>query len=331
MTATGPLVEPTQPGWWRRLGVKFSDGTGRWLAEHRAVTLILTVLGGVSAALSPFLWLSIPEGGTTVFLFSNEAWWITFRVISIAAGVLAVLAVVGDKVADAWEVRASSRTIAEGERAAEKSILDLNVVLNEAIRTLFLTGKGQAQAVEALRRIVVQMAAQAVGPGTRATSYNLHREKDDRRVLKDAVHGTWDRRDKPNKPFYERLDPDLIIWTMMDREDDEPEVHDYPEEIPGFDWSTKIERYKTFFNVPVKAGSVQLGMLSVNNRDVGAIGGAQRAVIIAMAKALALATAAANGAKIMNEETDRQTARDALQPMSETTASVTATEDGSTK
>lgn len=308
-----------------------SDKAGEWLATHRAVTLLLTVLGGVSAAVSPFLWLEFPEGGTVVFLFPNEAWWVTLRVLSIAVGVLAVLAVVGDKVADAWEARASSRTIAEGERAAEKSILDLNVVLNEAIRTLFLTGKGQAQAVEALRRTVVQMAAQAVGPGTRATSYNLHREKDDRRVLKDAVHGVWDRRDKPNKPFYERRHPDLIIWTMMDREDDEPEVHDYPNEIPGFDWSTKIERYKTFFSVPVKAGTVQLGMLSVNNRKVGAIGGAQRAVIIAMAKALALATAAANGAKIMNEETDKQTARDAVQPMSELTASVTATEDGSTK
>ncbi|KAA9131166.1 hypothetical protein [Microbacterium caowuchunii] len=331
MTTTGPLVEPTPPGWWRDLGIKVGDGLGEWLAEHRAVTLFLTVLGGVSAALSPFLWLNIPEGGTTVFLFPNEAWWIFFRVVSIAAGVLAVLAVAGDKVADAWEARASSRTIAEGERRAEKSILDLNVVLNEAIRTLFLTGQRQTDAVEALRRTVVHQAAQAVGAGTRATSYKLYRGKDDRRVLKEAEHGVWDRKDHPNAPFYERVDPDLIIWKMMDREDDEPEVHEYPEEISGFDWSAKIERYKTFFSVPVKAGSVQLGMLSVNNREIGAIGGAQRAVIIAMAKTLALATAAANGAKIMNEEADKQTARDALQPMSETTASVTATEDGSTK
>lgn len=324
-----PLPEPTSPKWWNQLGLKVSDKAGEWLARHRALTLLLTVLGGVSAALSPFLWLDFPEGGTVVFVFSNEAWWIFFRVVSILVGVFAVLAVVGDKVADAWEARASSRTIAEGERAAEKSTLDLNVVLNEAIRTLSLTAQRQADAVEALRRIIVQQAAHAVGPGTRATSYNLIREPSGQRVLKEAEHGTLGRRDKPNKPFYERLDPDLDIWRMLDREDDEPDVHSYPEVIPGLDWSKK--KYKTFFSVPVKAGNVQLGMLSVNNTEVGAIGGPQRAVIIAMAKALALATAASIGARIINELAEQQTERDAIQAMSEASDTVTATEEGSSK
>lgn len=302
------------------------DSVGRWLANHRGVTLALTVLGGISAALSPFLWLNIEEGEAVVFVFSNEMWWVIFRFLSIALGVLAVLAVVGDKVADKWEARASSLTIAAGERAAEKSILDLNVVLNEAIRTLALTGQRQSDAVEALRRTVVNQAAQAVGPGTRATSYKLHREKDGTRVLRDAEHGVWDRKDKPNKPFFERLDPELEIWRMLDREDDEPEVRSYPEDVPGLDWSTKIERYKTFFSVPVKAGNIQLGMLSVNNKTDGTIGGPQRAVVIAMAKALAIATAASYGAKIINEQAEEQTARDALEAMSEVNATVAATQ-----
>lgn len=319
------LPTDNEPNWWSRA----RDSIGERLSKRRGLTLSLTVLGGISAALSPFLWLNIPEEDKIYFFLSNEAWWISFRLASIAAGVLAVLAVVGDKIADGWETRTSSRTIAEGERASEKSILDLNVVLNEAIRTLSLTGQRQADAVEALRRTIVNQAAQAVGPGSRATSYKLHWERDGRRVLKDAEHGVWDRKDKPNKPFYERLDPDLEIWRMLDREDDEPEVHSHPEVIPGLDWKTKTDRYKTFFSVPVKAGNVQLGMLSVNNRSIGTIGGSQRAVIIAMAKALAIATAASIGAKLLNEQADEQAARDALQAMSEGTANVAGSGEGS--
>jgi hypothetical protein len=330
---TGNELVPQEAPWWRRVGVKIGDDVGEWLSNHRRLTLALTALGGLAAVLSPLLWvnLSPKEAATVVFLYSNEAWWVTARVASVVAGGLAVLAVIGDKVADAWDAKTASRTIFAGERAAEKSILDLNVVLNEAIRTVYLTGPRQADAVESLRRTIVNLAAQAVGEGTRATSYKLYREEDDSRRLDDAEHGVWGRRDMPNEPFVERVDPDLVIWRMMDREDDEPDVHSYPEVVPGLDWSTKIHRYKTFFSVPVKAGSVQLGMLSVNNRKVGAIGGAQRAVIIAMAKTLALATAAANGAKMMKDETEKQTERDALRGMSDTSASVTATEEGSTE
>lgn len=320
---------PDMPGHTHRRD-KAVDATGEWFAKHRALTFVLTVLGGVAAAFSPLLWTNLaPEQAETVqFIFPNQAWWELFRLASIVLGVLAVLAVVGDKLADRWESKAASLTVAEGERAAEKSILDLNVVLNEAIRTVFLTGQRQSDAVEALRRTVVNQAAQAVGPGTRATSYCLRRENDDRRVLDEAEHGVWGRNDKPNKPFFERLDPDLDIWRMLDREDDEPEVRSYPEEIPGLDWESKKNRYKTFFSVPVKAQNVQLGMLSVNNRDVGAIGGPQRAVIIAMAKTLALATAVSNGAKIMNEQFEQQRDRDALHQMSDTSATVTATGKG---
>jgi len=74
---------------------------------------------------------------------------------------------------------------------------------------------------------------------------------------------------------------------------------------------------------------VQFGMLSVNNREVGAIGGPQRAVIIAMAKVLAMATAASCGAKALIEEAENQTARDAFPTMSATGATVAAVEEGS--
>lgn len=327
MTGALPITpEPSDTAWRRGL-----SRTGEWLAGHRKLTLTFTILGGLAAVFSPFLWLNIPDGATVVFLYSNEAWWVTFRVASIVAGVLAVLSVIGDKMADAWEAEAASRTVHEGERAAEASILQLNVVLNEAIRTLNLTGKRQEDAVEALRRTIVNQAAQSVGDLTRATSYRLYREKTDLRVLKDAEHGVVGRRDKPNKPFYERLDPELEIWRMLDREDDEPDVRSYPEVIEGLDWEAKKDRYQTFFSVPVKAGNVQLGMLSVNNKVVGAIGGPQRAVILAMAKVLAMATAAAKGPKIMNELVAEQEKRDGLPGMSVPSDTVTASEEGSTE
>ena len=319
--------EPGDSPWHR-----VPDSVGKWFAGHRWVTLTFTLLGGVAAVASPFLWLNIPDPTTVGFLnFTHEAWWVTFRVISIALGVLAVMSVLGDKVADAWEAQAASRTLQEGERAAEASILQLNVVLNEAIRTLNFTGKRQEDAVEALRRTVVNQAAQSVGDLTRATSYNLYREKGGKRVLRDAEHGVVGRRDKPNKPFYERLHPGLEIWRMLDREDDEPDVHSFPEVIEGLDWEAKKDRYRTFFSVPVKAGNVQFGMLSVNNKLVGAIGGPQRAVIIAMAKVLAMAKAAANGAKVINEMSAEQEKRDGLPGMSMASATVSPSEEGSTK
>lgn len=328
MTGTVHTTPELSDTAWRR----GSDRVGAWFARRRLLTLVLTILGGLAAVVSPFLWLNIPDPTAVTFLnFSNEAWWVFFRVVSIALGVFAVLSVIGDKMADAWEAKTASRTLQEGERAAEASILQLNVVLNEAIRTLSLSGKRQEDAVEALRRIVVNQAAQSVGDLSRATSYNLYREKDGKRVLKEAEHGVVGRRDKPNKPFYERLDPKLGIWRMMDREDDEPDVHSYPEEIEGFDWETKKDRYLTFFSVPVKAGNVQLGMLSVNNKIVGAIGGPQRAVIIAMAKTLALAMAAAKGAKVMTELSAEQEKRDGLPGMSVASDTVTPSEEGSTK
>lgn len=327
MTASVPISAQLSDSAWRR----GSDRVGRWFAAHRRVTLTLTLLGGLAAVFSPFLWLNIPDGATVVFLYSNEAWWVTFRVLSIVLGVAAVLSVIGDKMADGWEAKAASWTLQEGERAAEASILQLNVVLNEAIRTLNLTGRRQEDAVEALRRTIVNQAAQSVGDLTRATSYNLYWEKDGTRVLRDAEHGVVGRRDKPNKPFYERLHPDLEIWRMLDRDDDEPDVRSYPEVIEGLDWAAKKDRYLTFFSVPVKAGNVQLGMLSVNNKVVGAIGGPQRAVILAMAKTLGMATAAAKGTKLMNELVAEQDARDGLPGMSVASDTVISSEEGSTE
>lgn len=310
--ATTPPADPWVNPVMHRVGV--------WLSAHRKFLLALTALGGLAAVMSPWAWIGIPNGAEVWWLMSNDQWLITFRVLTIGVGSFAVLAVIADKMADAYDAHIASLTIQEGEKAAEKAIDDLNVVLGEAIHTMFLTGKTREEAVESLRRTVVLQSARSVGAGSRATSYNLHREPSGLRVLKDAAHGAEQgRKDKSNTPFYERLHPQLEIWRMLDREDDEPDVRTEPEVIEGLDWSKK--EYCTFFSVPVKAVGVQLGMLSVNNSKEGSIGGPQRAVTVAMARTLALAIAAMKGPKEMKELA-------ALQGMSEPGDTVTAVGEG---
>lgn len=328
MTASVTVPHPASDGWRSATW----NATGRWLSKHRNLLLLLTALGGIAAVVSPWLWLNVHKGGEVVFLFSNETWWYTFRVASIVIGVAAVLAVIADKVADGYDARVAKLVVHEGEKAAEKSIDDLNVFLGEAIRTMFFTGRRQEDAIETLRRTMVTQSARSVGLGSRATCYNLHREPTDKRVLKEAVHGIeHPRRDKSNTPFFERLDPGLDIWRMLDREDDEPNVRSCEDEDPvvGLDWSKK--EYKTFLSVPIKAVNVQLGMLSVNNSELGSIGGPQRAVTLAMARTYALVVAASKGAAAMNDLAAEQDKRDALRQMSETSATVAASEEGSTK
>lgn len=97
------------------------------------------------------------------------------------------------------------------------------------------------------------------------------------------------RYDKPPRPFIERETPQLSIWQELDEPDETREVISAPQVVEGLDWSRK--KYTTYYSVPVKARNIVFGYLSVNNSVDGAIGGAQRATILAMARVFALAMA----------------------------------------
>ncbi|WP_411721999.1 hypothetical protein [Mycetocola sp.] len=221
--------------------------------------------------------------------------------MGITAGCLAALAILGDQAADRYENKASTLTFKESEVTAEKAVDDLNVVLSEAIEVMFLAGAAKAEAIRALRRTVARQAASSIGEGSRATYYSLKRESGGLRILGQPKHGKEaGRYDVPDRPFIEKEDRAHPIWELMDRADEEPEVHSYPEEVYGVDWTTK--KYTTFYSVPVKANTVQLGMLSVNNSQVGSIGGAQRAVLLAMARTMALVIASHKGPRLLNTQ-----------------------------
>lgn len=254
-----------------------------WLKKWWILTC-LTLVGGVVAALGPLL-TSIPDSAP----------------VRIIAGVAAALALAADKLADHYDKKAASATFRESERLAEKAILDLNVVLGEAIEVTFLSGASRREAIKSLRRTVARQAASAVGAGSRATYYTLARESGGKRILKDAVHGVQPGRfDQPMQPFIEKDDEQLNIWRVLDRADEEAEVVDKPAVVPGLNWDRK--KYATYYSVPVKAKQVQLGLLSVNNTNEGAIGGPARSAVLAMARTMALVVAAEKGQGALNTQ-----------------------------
>ncbi|MDN3444142.1 hypothetical protein [Microbacterium sp. APC 3901] len=251
------------------------------------VFTLTTFVGAVVAVFGPLIW-------------ADPGWhW-----VRVLAGVAAAVAILGDKFADRYDQKVSTLKFLESERSAEKAIDDLNVVLSEAIEVAFLTGRARDEQAKALRRTVARQAASAVGDGSRATYYTMRREGGGQRILDSAVHGTeHGRYDRPDRPFVEREDPQNTIWTLLDRADEEPEVCNAPDEVYGVDWKKK--KYDTFYTVPVKAKSVQLGLLSVNNASAGAIGGPQRAAVLAMARTMALVITVIKGPTSMNSQQAR--------------------------
>lgn len=255
--------------------------------KRRQVFTIVTFVGAVVAVIGPLLW-------------GDPGWhW-----VRIVAGIAAAAGIVGDKLADRYDSTVAKLKFRESEFLAEKAIDDLNVVLSEAVEVMFLTGRPRDEAAKALRRTVARQAASAVGDGSRATYYTMRREAGGSRILDSAVHGTeHGRYDRPDRPFIEREDPENTIWALLDRADEEPEVCNAPDEVYGIDWKQK--KYDTFYTVPVKAKSVQLGLLSVNNATAGAIGGPQRAVALAMARTMALVVTVIKGPSSMNSQQAR--------------------------
>ena len=278
-----PEPEKKGPGW----VVKFFGPLSSFLRR----SFILTGLTLVSAVLV----VGIPQW----FLLKNGRTDPAWAPLSVAAGIVIAVAVVLDRIADAYEKRIAAGTLTGSEESAENTVTDLNTFISEALEVTFLEGNARMKHIKALRRILVLCAAKCVGPGSRATYYTLRVLPDKTRILGAPQHHCeYGRYDKPSRPFIETEDTDHSVWQIMDGPDQEPRVHSEGEEIYGLDWTRK--KYKTFISVPVKAGEVQFGFLSVNNARVGAIGGPQQATILAMARIFALVLSNARGPRLMN-------------------------------
>jgi hypothetical protein len=254
-----------------------------WL-KQKFVLPVVTFIGAVVAVFAP--------------LVLTDAGWAPLRIL---AGVLAAISIVADRLADTYEKKLALITFRESERSAEKAVDDLNILLSEAIESMFLEGSARVEAIKALRRTLARQAVSSIGEGSRASYYPLRRGEGGTRILDRPLHATAHGRfDKPDRPFVEAETPLHEVWRILDRADEEPEVRSAPEVVGGVDWNNK--KYDTFYSVPVKANMVQLGFLSVNNAKVGAIGGPQRAVVLAMARTMALVIAAQKGPKFLNSQ-----------------------------
>lgn len=271
--------------------------------EKPELGLVLRAIGPLALWLRTYWILAIAIFLGAVFnayaaLALTSPEWIALR---ITAGVVGAAAVIADRIADAYEKKLNSITFRESERSAERAVENVNIFLSEAIEAMFLEGSAREASVRALKRTLVRCAAGAIGDLSRASYYPMRRVEGGSRILDRPSHHTeHGRYDKPDRPFIEAEDPVHEVWAIMDRADEEPEVRSEGEAVYGVDWTKK--KYKTFYSVPVKANMVQFGFLSVNNAKVGAIGGPQRAAVLAMARTMALVIAFTKGPRSLNTQ-----------------------------
>jgi hypothetical protein len=207
----------------------------------------------------------------------------------VAFGIAAAVAVFVDKIADAYDGLQSDLEFAGSESAAEASVSSLNAFLAEAIEVSFLDGDVRENAMISLRRHLVTFACKSIGPGTRASYYTLDPHEAGIRVLGQVEHAVEGRRDKPDRPFEELKSPKHDVWSILSGADERPDVQNNPDRVRDLNWDEKP--YDCFVSIPVKARGVQFGLLSVNNATKQSIGEAQRAVLISMARAMAMAYA----------------------------------------
>lgn len=223
--------------------------------------------------------------------------------MTIVAGIVAAIAVLLDRVADAYDKRDADLVYKASESTAQASVSELNNLLTEAIACTFLDRTARSTSIDGLRRNLVHFAAHSVGPGTRATYYTLIEDKAGVRVLGDPQHSTTvGRQDMPARPWLEHENPTHPMWALLDAADQHPVVRSKPDNVGDTDWNT-VE-YDTFITIPVKARGVVFGVLSVNNSTAGAIGDAQRAVILSMARVMALTLAFDTGVTTMKDRSN---------------------------
>ncbi|MFL0361344.1 hypothetical protein [Curtobacterium flaccumfaciens] len=210
--------------------------------------------------------------------------------VTITFGIVAAIAVLLDRIADSYDKRDRNRELSGSESTAEASVSELNSFLREAVEVTFLEGDARAAAMSGLKRNLVRFAANSIGPGSRATYYTLLDATPGARCLGDPQHATTvGRTDMPSRNWFETKNPTHEMWRILDAADSHPKIRNVPEAIGDTVWGEVP--YDTFLTVPVKAHERVFGVVSVNNATAGAIGDAQRAVILAMARVMALTLA----------------------------------------
>jgi hypothetical protein len=246
---------------------------------------LVMFVAALLAVLGPLVF--VDDGGRR-----DPAWTPALVVI----GALGALAVILDRIADAYDKREARETLAGTATIAHYAVVDLNTFLLRVHAVLPAEGEARAALLSELRNQAAASAAKSIGVGSRASYYTLSYDDNGMRILGDPVHAVeYGRNDKPDRPFVEAEDPTHPIWRVMDGPDESQEVQAAGESHPGLDWARKP--YKTFVSFPVKAQGAAFGMLSVNNKVEGSIGEAQREVVLAIARSMAVVFAMEPGAR----------------------------------
>jgi hypothetical protein len=258
--------------------------TALWLREHWILTAA-TGLAAIAIAVIPRYWLA------------NEKMTPAAVFVTTAVGILAALSVATDKFADHHSTKIANLVVLAEESAGHRVVAAINSVLDNIHDAAFTGGAARDAKLETLRiQVATAAALLPVAKGVRATYYPLTREEGFR-IFQDPK--SYGRHDEATTIFSEKKEPEHLIWKMMDARDSACEIHSYPEEC-GIDWPNKP--YKTFISVPVKAGKVLFGMLSINATNPGDLTELDRVATVSLARIMGAVLALQRGPRLLAED-----------------------------
>jgi len=208
----------------------------------------------------------------------------------LAAAIAAALASAADKFADRHakkEEKLSQDAASEAGVRAVVRLIALLENLNQVARSRRATAQVQMPNVRLAAAALASEVPSA--ENVRASYYALTRDADGKYQLVDPV--TQGRPEDAVTEFRAADDPGHSIWQLLATPDKNCKIRNDGDAVPDFDWTTK--RYKTFVTLPVRAGTAVFGMLTANALNPGDLTELDRVALIAAARTLALAEAAA--------------------------------------
>lgn len=212
--------------------------------------------------------------------------WVVWPIIVL--GSAAAAAVVLDRIADSHKARVAQLENHSQQFITARALRRILPFLEEIHDASFAEGEARVERFVTLRSALASAAASLpTCEDARATFYPLTRDPDGMRRLTDPR--SRGRADEASSEFCEATDPSHPIWRIMDARDTDSKIVNAPDPHCRVDWQTRP--YKTFVSIPVKASTVQFGMLSVNAPEVGDLSEQDRIGLIAMARAMAAALA----------------------------------------
>jgi hypothetical protein len=243
-------------GWGWRLG-----GIAKILRDSFVLRTLIFVGAAAAASVPPVsAWSARCSADSSACLVAPgllEAWpWVV-----LALAVVAALAVMLDAVAGRHDANLEA-IAAEGEvRSFGRTMAAMLPLLGEAIDIGFVGGAVRTDRLHQLQTaLAAAVAAMPIAGDARATYYPLSRDNRGLRVLDNPV--SRGRVDVATTVWREAEEPAHAIWQLLDGGDLGAEIARAPDTQFGVDWQAKP--YKCFISVPVKAGPVLFGMLSLN-------------------------------------------------------------------